>query len=223
MEKINRSPFDRFFVFMTKPMVVIPYFALIILLILYWDKALSSFLFHADLRAHLPFLSYLTRFGLGIIYFSAFAVLIFFFRYVKKHPEWEAKTWFLLLGLSIPTALCIVIKMVLGRARPNMFLQGNGQFYGFYGFQLDAHFWSFPSGHTTTIISVVLSLGILFPRYFSPLLILGLAVALSRVLLTHHYLSDVLFTVYLTLMEIGCLLYVLRSKSWLTPAWRHTV
>jgi membrane-associated phospholipid phosphatase len=104
-----------------------------------------------------------------------------------------------------------------------MYLQGEGHYYGFYGFETDAHFWSLPSGHTTTIMGVVLGFGILFPRYFYPLLVLGFSVALSRVLLTHHYLSDVFFTFYLTVIEIGFLLYVLRRNSWLAPAWGDRV
>lgn len=217
------SPFDRLFKLMTKPLVVILYMTVIALLTLYWDKIVSSYFFHEDLRHQLPILSYLTRLGLGILYFFCFLLLIVCFRYIWKNPLWEARVWFLFLCLAIPTLICIGLKMLFGRARPNMFLQGSEPFYGFYGLQTDAHFWSFPSGHTTTIMGVVLGLGILFPRYFYAFLILGITVAFSRVLLTHHFLSDVLFTIYLTVIEIGCLVSVLRRKSWLAPAWKHAV
>lgn len=213
------SPFDRLFTLMTNPFVSVFYIGFIICSILYFDIPIASYFFNAGMAENFSFLTYLTKIGLGGIYYPAFFGLVIFFRYVRKNPFWEARFTFLFLCLLIPGITTLIVKMTLGRARPTLFLQDSGHFYGFYGFKTSAYFWSFPSGHTTTIMSVVLGLCIVFPRYFYALLLLGLAVSFSRVLLTHHYLSDVLFAIYLTVIEIGCLLYVLKRKSWLTPAW----
>lgn len=215
------SPFDRLLAIMTKPLVIVIYVGFIILSFIYFDKPLTRYLYALDLRTSVPFLSFLTKLGLGIIYFPLFLLSALFFRYIRKNPKWEACAWFLLLCIVIPSTICLFIKVNLGRARPSMFFMA--QDYGFYGFNLNPHFWSFPSGHTTTIMGVVMGLGIVFPRYFYAFMLAGLAVALSRVLLTHHYLSDIMVAAYLTLLEVGLMLYILRRKSWLTPAWRHTV
>jgi membrane-associated phospholipid phosphatase len=214
------SPFDRLFTLMTKPLVIVLYIGLIISSILYLDVPIATYFFNAGVGENFTFLTYLTKIGLGGIYYPAFFGLALFFRYVHKNPDWEAKFWFLLLCLIIPAITTLILKMSLGRARPTLLLQDSSHFYGFYGFKTSAYFWSFPSGHATTIMSVVLGLCIVFPRYFYALILLGLAVAFSRVLLNHHYLSDVLFAIYLTLIQIGCFLYVLKRKSWLTPAWK---
>ena len=211
------SPFERLLAIMTKPSVVIIYFIWAVLSFFYFDKPLAYYFQSVDLRANLLLLSWITKFGLGAIYLPSFLLLALFFRYMHKNAEWEARAWFLFLCVAIPVAICVFLKVILGRARPSLLFDGN--LYGFYGFQMNAHFWSFPSGHTTTIIGVVLGLSIVFPRYFKALILTGLAVAFSRVLLTHHFLSDVMIAAYLTLIEVGVILCVLRRKSWLMPAW----
>lgn len=52
--------------------------------------------------------------------------------------------------------------------------------------------YSFPSGHTTHAVSAVLIMAHNFPESAAPLGTLALLVALSRVILGLHYLSDVL-------------------------------
>ena len=66
---------------------------------------------------------------------------------------------------------------------------------------LEPHCWatllppdqfSFPSGHTITAFSVAVSLGVFYPATLTGLLFCALSVALSRILLGMHFLSDVL-------------------------------
>jgi undecaprenyl-diphosphatase len=52
--------------------------------------------------------------------------------------------------------------------------------------------FSFPSGHSTTAFAVALSLGSFYPEILPWLLILAANVAVSRVVVGMHYLSDVL-------------------------------
>jgi membrane-associated phospholipid phosphatase len=220
-EKINPLPFDRLLTVMTKPLSVIIYFSLVILSFFYLDKPLANYFLHLDLGTNLSIISLITKLGLGIFYLPTFFLLILFFRYIRVNPQWEARAQFLFLCVGLPAIICVFLKIILGRARPDMLFVG--QLYGFYGFQMNSYFWSLPSGHTTTIMGTVLGLGILFPRYFYALIIAGLTIAFSRVLLFYHYLSDVLIAIYLTLLEIGCLLWLIRRKFWLAPAWEHTI
>ncbi|KTD16435.1 phosphatase PAP2 family protein [Legionella jordanis] len=214
-------PFDRFLAIMTKPWFMLSYVGLIAFSFLYLDRPIAEYFYHLDLRLHFPLINSITRLGLGIVYLPALALLTLIFRYIVKNQEWAARTMFLFICVAIPGVICGFLKVLFGRARPNLWLHYD--VYGFFGLQLHVPFWSFPSGHTTTIMSLAFGLIILFPRYTYAFLIAGITVALSRVLLNHHYLSDVLAASYLSLLEIGILLCFLRRKSWLAPAWGHAV
>ena len=52
--------------------------------------------------------------------------------------------------------------------------------------------FSFPSGHSTTAFAVAVTLGSFYPEIRVPLLILAANVAISRVIVGMHFLSDVL-------------------------------
>lgn len=214
---MDNNPFDRLLTLMTRPWVTLVVVALIVLSFSCLDQPLAIYLHGVDLKTNSLVLNWITKLGISVIYLPAFFLLAIFFRFIQVNRTWEARAWFLFACVAVPVVICGVLKVLLGRARPVMFFKEH--LYGFYGLQWHSPFWSFPSGHTTTIMGVVLGLAILFPRYCYALLTTGFIVALSRVLLTQHYLSDVLTASYLTLLEIGLLLWVLRRKSWLAPAW----
>jgi undecaprenyl-diphosphatase len=52
--------------------------------------------------------------------------------------------------------------------------------------------FSFPSGHSTTAFAVALSLGSFYPEILPVLLLLAANVAISRVIVGMHFLSDVI-------------------------------
>jgi undecaprenyl-diphosphatase len=52
--------------------------------------------------------------------------------------------------------------------------------------------FSFPSGHSTTAFAVTLALGSFYPEIMPVLLVLAANVAISRVVVGMHFLSDVL-------------------------------
>ncbi len=82
------------------------------------------------------------------------------------------------------------LKIVFGRARPYLWLAGDDSGFGF--FRYSAKFASFPSGHTTTSVAAALALGAVFPRWRPAFLLAALLIALSRIVLDVHYLSDVI-------------------------------
>ncbi len=66
--------------------------------------------------------------------------------------------------------------------------------------EIEPHCWatllppdqfSFPSGHTITAFAVAMSLSEFFPIFFPALLFCALSIAISRILLGMHFLSDV--------------------------------
>jgi undecaprenyl-diphosphatase len=87
-------------------------------------------------------------------------------------------------GLGISTFL--ILKKKIGRRRPCA---------------IEPHCWStllppdqfsFPSGHTITAFAVTVSLGIFYPHLLPGLLFVAGSVAVSRILLGMHFLSDVI-------------------------------
>jgi undecaprenyl-diphosphatase len=89
-------------------------------------------------------------------------------------------------AVSVGIALQLALKRACGRKRPCA---------------LAPHCWttllppdkfSFPSGHTIIAFAVALSLGMFYPELLPGLLFCAASVALSRILLGMHFLSDVL-------------------------------
>lgn len=130
----------------------------------------------------------------------------------------EAWPWFLVLTLVVlwgkisggnvwkqysrPALFCIwnllfvgtflnLIKWIVGRPRPKYFLMDNliepNSFAFVNPFKL-----SFPSGHSQAIWSVAVCLSLYWPEHRKKFFFCAIIVSLSRFMLTHHYLSDVL-------------------------------
>ena len=205
------TAFDRLLAIMIKPWVVLSYAGLVILSFMVVDKPMAYYFYEFGFRERLHWLNGLTNLGIGAIYLVLFFLLALFFRCIYRNKVWEERSWFLWICVLIPNGFCLALKMIVGRARPDLLF--HGQVYGFFGLHTGASFWSFPSGHTTTIMALVFGLSALFPRYCYALIVAGLLVASSRIVLTQHYLSDVLAASYLALLEVGLLLYWVRHKQ----------
>jgi undecaprenyl-diphosphatase len=90
------------------------------------------------------------------------------------------------IAVSAGIVLFLWLKRTCGRKRPC---------------ELAPHCWatllppdqfSFPSGHAITAFSIAISLGMFYPALLGGLLFCAASVALSRILLGMHFLSDVL-------------------------------
>ncbi len=211
------TSFERLFALMIKPWLIMVSMALIIVTYLYVDKPTAFYLRELDLRTHLPFLNLFTKLGLGGIYLIGLFLLALFFRYYRPNRKCEEQAWFLWLSAVLPSITCLIFKVFLGRARPDL-LFGPDHLFGFYWFKLKAPYWSFPSGHTTTVMGFVFGLSVLFPRYWYAFIFSGLLLTSTRVLLTHHYVSDLLMASYIALLEVGFLTWWLRREKWLVNA-----
>ena len=97
---------------------------------------------------------------------------------------------FLFTAIALPGIATNGIKYVIGRARP--FVGGAADPFLYAPFTGTAAYASMPSGHTTTALSVLVALGILWPRARTVLLIYALLICVSRVVVTAHHPSDVL-------------------------------
>ena len=97
---------------------------------------------------------------------------------------------FLFVAVAAPSLFDTIIKRVIGRARP--LVGGSLDPYLFSPFKWTSEYAGLPSGHATTAFAVAVAFGTLWPRARTVLWVYALSIAVSRVVLTAHYPSDVL-------------------------------
>lgn len=167
---------------------------LIALGMLSWDKQIATFCDVLGFKDY-AWIHWVSRTGLTLphILFFGFATLVLGWLYIKTDNPWylalRQKFVFILFSLGIAGGIVDVLKPLIGRFRPKLFLEQG--LYGFDPIAFKAIHWSFPSGHSATIFALAGALNVLFPR---PVLWYGYAcfVAITRILLTEHYFSDVI-------------------------------
>ncbi len=83
-----------------------------------------------------------------------------------------------------------VLKALFGRLRPKHLLKDDT-----YGFAFASAEWSttsFPSGHSQAIFSAMTALTILFPRFWYVFMPFAALIAISRVMVSAHFPSDII-------------------------------
>jgi membrane-associated phospholipid phosphatase len=98
-----------------------------------------------------------------------------------------ARLGFLFLAITLPGIVGNILKHQIGRRRPSEL----GPFT-YDPFSWQHAFSSFPSGHATTAFAVMVAFGALFPRLRALLWIYAILIAISRVVISTHYPSDVM-------------------------------
>lgn len=203
--------FNQWFKYMTKPWAVASVALLMICSFLYLDKPVANFCHHLQLGYFQHILERVTHLGKAKSALGVLFILALVFRYLWKKRTWEMKAWFLWLCTFVPSVIVLGLKILFGRARPELlFDQGE---YGFKWMQFERMHWSFPSGHTATMMGLVFGLCIVWPRYRFLFLGVGLLVMISRIVLFQHYLSDVMISLYLAFIEIGILQWLLTRYA----------
>lgn len=173
--------------------------AVLLLSIAFVDRPAARYFHDADPQLRQAFMV-ITQFGLGKGYLIVTALLFLALRAGAasvrdtrlaarlRHQAWRALYLFVAVagsGLAVD-----LTKVIFGRARPKL-LFADG-FYGFSWGALRSDYWSFPSGHATTMGALAVGLSLLWPRGLPLFLVAALLVAASRIIVTAHYLSDVL-------------------------------
>ena len=100
------------------------------------------------------------------------------------------RTGFLFAAIAVPSLFSTIIKRVVGRARP--FVGTEADPFLYWPMVWRADYASMPSGHTTSAFAAAIAVGLLWPRLRPLMLIYALIIAVSRVVLDAHYLSDVI-------------------------------
>ena len=92
--------------------------------------------------------------------------------------------------LTLGSAVLHVIKLVLGRRRPRDDMEMG--LYGFKPLAFNLEYNSFPSGHALTICCVAVIFTCVWPFWWPLWFAIAALLAVTRALLTAHFLSDVL-------------------------------
>jgi undecaprenyl-diphosphatase len=144
----------------------------------------------------------ITRLGDGWLWY-ALGLIVLFFGGEKRYPAFGAGFMASMAGILVFRQL----KLVSKRPRPC---------------QVEPHCWamitardrfSFPSGHSMTAFSILVSVGHFYPELQLLFLVLALSIAASRIILGMHYLTDVAAG---AAIGLGLGLASLRLVTWIT-------
>jgi membrane-associated phospholipid phosphatase len=161
------------------------------------DRQLAHFIYdHVSARSHKA-LDSITHYAKAAHWLAA-AILALIAAAVMRHYGVldEESTMLVnyslafIASLTMGSAILHVIKLVLGRRRPRDDME-----MGLYGFQpmaFNPDYNSFPSGHALTICCVAVIFTCVWPAWWPVSFGIAALLAVTRALLTAHFLSDVL-------------------------------
>ena len=129
----------------------------------------------------------------GLLLTAGFILVIAADPELKK--GWTKQLLFICTAGAVAILIGGSLKFLLGRYRPVMFFEKD-----LYGLHFFANKWpmlSTPSGHTLRAFSVLTALSLLYRRLAPAFLTLAALIGISRVMVTAHYPSDVLFGAFI--------------------------
>ncbi|HZS84727.1 MAG TPA: phosphatase PAP2 family protein [Stellaceae bacterium] len=201
----------------------------------FFDRPLAIFCHGLGEPVHAVFRA-ITELGVGLGWiFGAWLVWLGLLaaarlpRLAERASALVAYSWlaaFLFVAVAASGLVVDLVKITAGRTRPKLlFLDGSA---GFTGWSLQADHWSFPSGHTATAVAVALVAMAIWPRLRVPAVLFALLVAASRVIITQHYLSDVVmgaFIAWVTTRSLSALMLkngidLAAAAAGTPPQWR---
>jgi lipid A 4'-phosphatase len=182
--------------------------AVIAVCVLYIDKPLALRLHDLDPGIHRLFAG-IASLGVSTGYLVGAALLFLGLRLAARNPAlaawrerlvaWSYLPGFVFVAMAASGLTVNILKAVFGRARPKLLFSGGEDYYfGFFGTQAD--YWSFPSGHAVTIVAFVAALHRLWPRHLAAYVLVAAVIALARVAIAAHYLSDVVMAAYIAVV-----------------------
>lgn len=208
----NPSPsFTKFVATIRSPAFLLLIIAFCTISYFYLDRNLAISIRYSISNNTFIIADQLAKFGKGNIYFIVLPLLILLLKFFVKNQGYTKKCVFLLTAIALPSLLAFVMKISLGRARPKLLFDNN--LYGFNLFHMKAAYLSFPSGHSILITALMMGLAFLFSRYWIVFVIIFLIISFSRVVVNAHYLSDVIASMYISILIVSWL----HDKFFLSP------
>ena len=140
-------------------------------------------------------------------------------RHFSVYPEQVAQlinySLAFIASLTLGSAILHVIKLVIGRRRPRDDMEMG--LYGFMPLAFNSDYNSFPSGHALTICCVAVIFTCVWPLWWPLWFGIAAILAVTRALLTAHFLSDVLIGAGIGLIAAREVL--LLGFPGFAPAW----
>jgi lipid A 4'-phosphatase len=160
----------------------------------------AAYFFHAQAEWLHAVFQFITRFGVGTFWLVG-SGLLFLALYAASRLQrfaplrqrlaaYACLPLFFFISVALPGLLVDLLKGIFGRARPKLLFQDRE--YGFTWWGRNADYWSFPSGHTANAVAIALALGAIWPRFRPLFWLFALLVAASRVIISAHYVGDVM-------------------------------
>ena len=134
------------------------------------------------------FFHFLTEFGKAEYFLLPAAA--FYFYYKKRDISKSLKAGFVFVSVALSGIIVLLIKMIGGRFRPEMYFKEEA--FGFDFFHISHTMTSFPSGHSATALGGAAALALLFSKYRVPFYLFGIAIMISRVIVVRHFPSDIM-------------------------------
>lgn len=169
---------------------------MVVVATLFLDAAASEFVGQWPAWLHGP-ARLMTDIGLSGWYLFPAALVLLAMNLVNWHTarprrllrlyNWTGLAFYILLSVGLSGLIVTILKRLIGRARPYV---GEGAF-SFEPFS-SASYASFPSGHSTTVGAMTAILFLFLPRARPLFLLLGIWLALTRIVVGAHFPSDVI-------------------------------
>jgi membrane-associated phospholipid phosphatase len=125
--------------------------------------------------------------------------------FVTKSKTWMQIFLAMLVALALAGVTARVVKLATGRARPSVKTEAHWN-----GPRYSSKYHAFPSGHTASSTAFFVALFLKRKKIGAPLLLIPVLIAISRMVVGAHYLSDVTFAAIL-----GVICAVLATR-WLS-------
>ncbi|MBP7253508.1 MAG: phosphatase PAP2 family protein [Alphaproteobacteria bacterium] len=151
--------------------------------------------------------------------YSAYAAIMLRLR-PSERTLWLSRlqiSLFIFANVALSGLTVDIIKILAGRPRPVILLE-EGIFNQFTPFVLKSRWWSFPSGHSVTALSLALAASLFWPRWRWALLACAGLVGASRVIVTAHYPSDVIGGFTIAVIVFMGLTRLFEVRGWTN--WR---
>jgi membrane-associated phospholipid phosphatase len=127
-----------------------------------------------------------------------------------KNQYWTSRLFYVCISCAVAIVIGEGLKIILARYRPVMLFESGA--YGFHFFSTEWALNSTPSGHTLRMFSIMTALSMLFPRGSILFLAIAILVGISRIAVTAHYPSDVLFGAFIGIFS-ALWIYKLKNTS----------
>ena len=181
--------------------------ALCLFAIFYLDRRIALYVHHHQPEAVDRFFDFITDFARGEYWFGGAALALIvslimwrragnlrhavFFRQINRCAI------FFIVTMALTGLFGIFLKPMFGRLRPKFLLREDIMAFEPFQYRLGHGDISFPSGHAQSIVTAMTILGLFFPRWRVPFIVIAVAVASSRIFVNAHFFSDVVFGSYI--------------------------